>query len=718
MAGRNSSDAKVGDDANMDDDASDAPSTTAETKSAGRNKDYSQTRGFKTRLSKLYQTVQQGFVDKNERNECTQRYWRVYNCELTTNQAYAGTSQIFLPIVHDAIEARVQRFVNTLFPESGRYTELVSSPRDYPHGIMGLMDHYVRRASLRSKTRSLIRNGEVEGQMSLYVDWCDTERYITKKVEKHPEIEPGIHDPSDTFMDVEDEKITSGFPNVRIIMDSNLCVLPATTDDIENEPDVIVALKHYYSDEGLVQAGKDGLFSKDMVAKVRAQKPQANDPSNARDIKKQLTESAGVRLVAGRREYVLFEVWTKMTIEKQRRWTRSFFGGDDMCLGLTVNPNWNDRCPILSKARQRIDGSFWGKSPVDAVEQLQYMANDFVNMAQDSAQYSVLPIVMTDPEKNPQFASMVMANAAIWQTNPNDTKFVEFPQLWKEAIQIVGEARSQIMQAFGLNPAMISMGAGGGKNTQADVAQQSMVAMASVTDEVLTLEDDIYTPLLQMFFELDQQFRDDELVVKVYGQDGIAAKMEKVPPFAWDDRYEFAWRGSQVIRSQQQNQQMIAGLNILGSLPPVLPNGKKIDITPIIETVVENLYGPRLGARIIVDGRDQLSVDPQLENQIMAGDMVAEVHAMDEDQQHIQAHMQAMQTTGDANGQLRVHIMKHQAQMMQKTQQQQAQLAGPGGPPGSRPGAQPAMPRGGQNPAGAIHRDQMQDATQMPRHAG
>lgn len=709
MAALNSNDP----DRNEGDDA-----TTGGQQQSGRGKDYSQKRGFKGRLQKLYESVKQGYVDKNERNENIQRYWRVYNCELTTNQAYSGNSQIFLPIVHDAIEARVQRFVNTLFPETGRYVDLVSSPADYPHAIIGLMDHYVRRSGLRTKTRSLLRNLEVEGQGSLYVDWIDLERFITKKVEKHPEIEKGVHDPDDTFMDVEDEVVKTGFPNVRVIMDSDLVVLPATTDQIENEPDVAVGLRHFFSEEGLKAAAEAGLFSKDAAKDMMKQTPQDTDPSNNKNIKKQLTESAGVRMKAGKREYIVFEVWVKWKIEGHKRWCRAFFGGDNLCLGLTVNPNWNDRCPIISRARCRIDGSFWGKSPVDSVEQLQYMANDFVNMAQDSAQYSVLPIVFTDPEKNPQFGSMVMANAAIWQTSPNDTKFAEFPQLWKEAIQIVGEARSQVLQAFGLNPAMITMGTSSRKQSQAAIAQEQMVALASITDEVLTLEDEIFTPLLQMFFELDQQFRDTEATVRIYGQEGIAARMEKVPAFAWDDRYEFTWRGSQVMRSQQANQQMISGLNILGKMGPTLPNGKRIDITPIIETFVENVYGPRLGARIIVDAKDQMTVDPELENQMMAGNLMVDPHPQDNDPQHLQSHMKELQTTGDPNGQIRIHIQKTQAAMQQKMQAQQAQQQGQAGGGGPRPGAQPGQPRGGQNPPGAIHQDRMQDPGMMPRKAG
>lgn len=688
----------------------------------GRGADLSAQRGMKGKLDKLYSTVIQGYIDKKERNECTLRYWRIFNCELTTNQAYSGNSQIYLPIVRDCIEARVQRFVNTLFPENGRHVDITAYPADFPRAVVGLLDHYVRRAELRDKARQLLRNGEVEGQFSFYVDWTKTTRYITKKVEKHPEIDDGVYDPDDKFFDVEDEEVVSEFPNVHIINDNDLCVLPATTESIEHDADVIVARRLFFTEEGLRNAGRDGLFSNKAALPDAIAQIQSFDPANIRDTRKDNSESAGVRLKANKPEYVVFEVWKKFRIKRKGdkkaklRWCRIFFGGENICLGMTVNPNWNDRCPIISKARNKIDGTFWGKSPVDAVEQLQYMANDWINMAQDSGQYSLLPIVMTDPEKNPNYASMVLSLAAVWQTSPNDTKFVEFPQLWKDAIQFVAEARSQIVQAFGLNPSMISMGFLARQQTQAAIAQESLVAIANITDEVLTLEDSLFTPMLQFFFELDQQFRDEPLTIKVYGQPGIEAQMQKVPAFAWDDRYEFVWRGAQVAKSQQQNQQMIAGINVLRQFP-VLPDGKQVDFGPILEAVVENIYGPRLGSRILIDKRDQLTIPQELENDIMAGGVGAPVHPMDNDAEHIQKTQMAIQQTGDPTGLLRVHLQAHMAQMQQKQMQMMQQAMAQQGGGGPRPGAQPQAPRGGQNPAGAIHKDQMQDPTQQPRKA-
>ena len=72
-------------------------------------------------LSDLQADVVRAFDDKNDQVLNFERYWRIFNTELTVNQAYNGNSQIYLPLVRDAIEARVTRFVNMLFPESEQH---------------------------------------------------------------------------------------------------------------------------------------------------------------------------------------------------------------------------------------------------------------------------------------------------------------------------------------------------------------------------------------------------------------------------------------------------------------------------------------------------------------------------------------------------------------------------------------------------------------------
>lgn len=699
-----------------------------------RDKDFSTVKKYREQLFDVYEAVVQGFADKNERRQAIERFWQIFNCVRGTQQAYSGENQVYLPLVRDAIEARVTRFTNRLFPRTGQHVEVTSWPGDTPYALMSLLNHYVFRSKLRAKTKALLRNGEVEGQYSIYVYWDKVERFITKKVEAQAEIAPGVYDPDETFFDAEDDTIVDERPCIDLIADADLVVLPATIDSIDQAE--IVARKLYLTPSGVRRMIEDGLFTQENGDKLLDLFDQEYDDSGADPQHKRQPEMAGVRLRAGQgaggksRIAIVYEAWVRMRVggdvNGKVRWCRVYFGASDLILGATVNPFWNDRCPIISTPAIKIEGSFWGKSRVDAVEQTQYLANDFVNMAADSAMYTLLPIVMTDPEKNPNVGSMVINQAAIWLTNPNDTQFVQMPQLWKDALEFVAACRTQIMGSFGLNPAMMPQGAGPRKPTQAEVAQEQEVALVSIDDEVTTLEDEVYTPLLQFMFELDQQHRDAPLYAKMWGQMGIAAQMQEVPPFAWDDRYEFRWLGVEMAQSVQQVQQMIGGLNILRSLPPVLPDGKRIDLTPIIEAMVNATYGPRLGSRILIDVRDQLSVPAMTENDIMRQGGQMPVHWMDNDVEHLQSHYQAAEMTGDPSGFIRQHMLLHTQQMQQKNMQAMPEgLPGsPGAPAGSpgiagtpRPGAVPQPPTGSQNPPGAIPPDQMQDPGRVPRRA-
>ena len=82
---------------------------------------------IRDRLLDVFKDVEKGFADQRERADSNIDYWECYNNQLGDRQFYNGNSQIFLPITHDAIEARKTRFVNQLFPRSGRYVEVTTT---------------------------------------------------------------------------------------------------------------------------------------------------------------------------------------------------------------------------------------------------------------------------------------------------------------------------------------------------------------------------------------------------------------------------------------------------------------------------------------------------------------------------------------------------------------------------------------------------------------
>lgn len=707
------------------------PAGDEEEKGVERNKDYAKQAKVQEQLADLYDTINKGWDDKKSQSDDIRRCWDVYNCVLGDQQAYSGSSTVFIPLVHDAVEARVTRFVNTLFPPTGRTVGVTSESGDTPQATLALLEHYVTKANVRQSVEAMIRGADISGQYNLYLSWKETTRHVTRKVQK-ASVEDEFGNPVEgsEVEDIEqDEELTTGRPDVMVLATEDLLILPATCDHIEDAETVVIRKR---LTKGAIKAKiKSGEYDKEAGETLLGrfgseQNPQDPNPD------KQATEAAGVKSDGAAKVAVVYEAWSKLKIGGERRWCVAEFGGQDIYLACKRNPYWNDKVPVLSLPRAKVAGSVWGQSAVaGGVEKLQYTANDAWNMGMDSAQYALLPIVMTDPEKNPRVGSMVLAMSAIWETNPNDTKFASFPALWKDALSLVAINRDQIMQSLSVTPAMMPHGNAGKKPTQAQAAQEQQVALEATALPVTDIEEGILAPMLEWFMELDAQFRDDELMVETYGEMGIQARMEAIPPSQMGERYLFKWYGSEGFRSAQQVQQMIATMNVLRGIPPQQLNGRKLDVSAILEHITLTVFGPRMAPRILVDQRHQLQVPPMLENRMLLNGLPVPVHATDDDIQHLQIHDQIAAGSGDPSGHIREHMMAHMAQLKEKTAQaagpQQGAPGIPGGAQGPanpqpgvagapRIGAQPGQPRPVQAPPGAVHQDQMPLA--MPRARG
>jgi hypothetical protein len=677
----------------------------------------------------LYEDVQQGFRNQNDRTNTIIDYWDLYNNKLGGNQFYSGNSKIFVPITNAAINARKTRFTNQIFPQSGRYVEAVSSDGTVPYAETALLEHYVRTTGLRSRiVPPLMRNGDVEGQYTLYCSWGKSIRYVAQKIKAPIETEDGP-DPDDAVDEVKEETLTLQGPRVEVIADTDLLVLPVTVDSLTEALDVggSVTIIRRWTRAKIKQLVKDGEIDKTEGDKLAETLAKATDPES-KDKSKEMADDAGIKTHGGIKYAMIYETWTMLTIkndegEDERRLCRAYFGGEQTVLSVKRNPYWSDLLPIISAPVEKIQGVFKGTSKVAPVADMQYLANDAVNEAMDSAAYAMMPIVMTDPEKNPRVGSMILSLSAIWETDPKSTQFAQFPELWKQGFEIVATAKAEIFQSLGVNPSQITQGTGSKKKNQAEIATEQQVDILTTADVVTVIENEILTPLLLRFITMDHQFRNEKIMVRQFGEQGIRAAMEQVDPVTFNNHYQFRWFGVEAARSQQQVQQQIAGLNILRGIPPQQYEGYKLDLVPVIQQLVENTFGPRLAPQIFKDIRGELSVSPEIENQLLAEGIAMHVHPMDDFQQHMQAHIAELKKTGDPTGHIREHIIQHQAQMQKmqaaKMQAQMQQGAQPGGAPGGpKPGAQPGAQRPAQQPPGSIPPDQMQDPGVMPRRAG
>ena len=164
--------------------------------------------------------------------------------------------------------------------------------------------------------------------------------------------------------------------------------------------------------------------------------------------------------------------------------------------------------------------------------------------------------------------------------------------------------------------------------------------------------------------------------------------------------------------------------DVLKGIPPQQLNGRVVDITPILEAATDNLFGPEVGPRILIDKRNQYTIDPDTENEMIHNGFVVMVHETDDDQKHPAiAHARGGRERRPA-GSLQVpHAAGPHGSRSRRSDAAGDPMMGgmPGGPGGGggqpgvagapRPGALPAPggARPAQNPPGAINADQMAD---------
>ena len=670
---------------------------------------------------KFYEKINSAYKNRKQADDAIKDYWCIYNAEIDNNQTYQpqGTAA-YLPVVRDAINARAKRALRQLFPNKYSHVEAVGTDSLNPKAHLALLEHYIRLTKLKSIVRSMLVAGDVTGQWNVYLDWYKVTRNVTGMVKRNPELQDdkgldlGIADATVEVDESDDSELTIQMPDVIDFATEDLAVIPPTCNDI-NRAD-ITCLKLRMSKGQVKHLVDDGLFvlpeDSDVSDWVSGHKP-TNDERNA---PKDRTDDAGIK-TTGTTDYVLI-YWAQAYVEFEkgkRSLADVYFAGENDLIGIVKAPQWGQKRSILSAPVERVAGSFHGISRIEPVKTLQWGLNDFWNMGTDSATYAMMPIVMTDPEKNPNYAMMTLGLGAVWPTNPTSTSFASFPALWKDAAGMCENIKQQINVALDVNEMMLGGQPKGRKNAPMVGAQQQESSVA-VIDLAERFEEEILNPLMELMFEYDAQFRDEELTVMTQGEIGIKAKMEVIPKFQWGERYFFQWTGTSFTMNTARIQQQISMMNVLRGIPPQQLNGLRLDVTPILENLVDNTYGVELGSKILIDERNMHTVPPEIEDEMLLNGIMVETHQADDDAAHITVHQAAAQKSSDPTGLMRTHIQKHMKQMQVKREAAsppppQGQQGVPGGAaPGvagtPRPGSQVAPQRPMQQPAGAIPQPQ------------
>ncbi|OYV95995.1 MAG: hypothetical protein B7Z62_09025, partial [Deltaproteobacteria bacterium 37-65-8] len=357
-------------------------------------------------VEKMYPTIRKAYENREEANEAIEEYWKIFNAEPDDNAMYAGNSKCYIPAVRDAITARAKRTLKQLFPTKYSHVEAVGSDGQDPGPQLALLEHYIRTTKLKSVCRSILLSGDVTGQWNICMDWKRSYRNISGVVRRNPILntaegsEVEVQDPTEEVDEEKDEEILVEGPDISDFATEDLVVIPPTCNNLDDADISCLKLR---------------------MSKAAIQKMVMSDRKGTEKInpQKKRTSDAGIR-TEGTFKYALI-YWAQAYVEFEKgkkSLADIYFAGEKEILGIIKAPQWGQKRSVISAPVDRISGSFNGKSKVDAVKFLQWNLNDFWNMGQDSAMYSLLPVVMTDPEKNPNYAMMVFGLAAVWPVDP------------------------------------------------------------------------------------------------------------------------------------------------------------------------------------------------------------------------------------------------------------------------------------------------------------
>lgn len=660
----------------------------------------------------IFDDIEAGFVAQADRSNTIMDNWDAYKCRLGGGQYYNGNYKIFFPILVDAIRARTTRFANQMFPQSGRYIDAGTANGDEPFAQIALMEHYVRRMRMKNTiVKPLLKNGDLEGNYTIYVDW----KSITRKVMSRsfrPVNDQGEERPEyGEVEDVQEEDIEDAGPDIEVISDSDFLVLPVTVKSIDEaiQAGGSVSVRRRYTKRMIKLMMDEGDIGKKVGKAFLQSMSELADLPGRRDTAKRVCEAAGIRVHKGVKTAVVCETWTRLKIPcGETALCRVYFGGDDSILGVKRNPYWNDRCPVITEPLDRDSASIKGRAPTCDVFDLQLAANDLVNECMDVSSFAAMPIVAADPEKNTKSSSMVLGLGAVWDIDPHAIEFKEFPALYTRLLPLLDKVEGTIMRNLGVNPSMLPQMTGkpGAKRNQAEVALELQVDLLTTADAVSLVEDVLNQALLR-FAEYDHQFRDKPMSVRAFGPMGQRANMEEISPITLDSGFWYVWLGVEAARNAAMAQQQIAALATLMKIPPDKIPGYKVDLSAALQQIALTQFGPRIAPLTLISLKDQQSVSPEEEEQMLEQGFQVLPHPFDDDAKHLQVHMPAMQQDGDSNGVRALHIQGHLAQRQAKAVAQAQQQQGPTGQRAPQPGSMPGAPRPPVRVPGAINEDRM-----------
>lgn len=598
---------------------------------------------------------------------------RLYRCVEADGNQYYGRSNLVIPELFHQVENSVDKQLSGIFPSNNYMgaiptkTTTEDEAKDVESAILYELDvHNLIRARYQKHLRQKVLYGTapVKSVWKKKESTIFTRNKSGKPISKSVDLYNAPHlDVIDTFRWYVYPEIINSIDDASIVFEDSIANMrDLKAADIyvnldEVKPAPVYSDEHYWVDTQRL--------SIDLIANT-------------------IGERKDTALIT--------ELWTMFDIVPgEFTLVKVMIANYDTFIGINFNPYWHQQLPYDVSRYVEVKGAFYGMSLPDRIRSLQYQITDLGNQTMDSLNYSLNPITVIDPAQAGDPTSFKMQPGAKWFGSPDGIKPMQMVDVSQIGFTAMQQVRSMISQfsdsATGIAPQLQGKARSA---TQAGIVQSEV--SSDLKNVVVVEEADVLIQVCKKFQSLITQYREKNYQIRIQGPDKGAWIMKDIDPKTLAAEVDWYWAGSSAEeRTAVRSQQLIALFNTAIQASQAIPG--QIDLAKLFQMVVKEGFNLRDADQLLVELRDNKTVDPEVENIALKQGQEVPVNAGDIAIVHIPVHMKALQEASSDKEKISLakHIQAHQRieEAKQQKQDLQNQVA-------SMQGQAQSMPQPGQ----------------------
>lgn len=564
-----------------------------------------------------------------------------------TNDYYEGQARVRIPALHQAVERIVPKMDKVIFPPDGQFIALNAKDPDNDvevqaaEGATALITQQFKDIQSRAKLVSVYRALCIYGTIFLKTHWNhkDKERFTRKGNKRKREMIPIFDGPDfynvdiwDFFADPKDENL---------------------------EGSCIERIKADWMDIWKNREEVDGDYRNvDQVKGMFVKRTTETEQQTSDELKGLADHEYGPH----ENKVVMYEYWgdvpkyfftgsfeDKENLEMVENAlivvatcgdsenSKGGEGGSGVCMRIDDNPFDHNEKPYLRGRYIKLDGRLYGLGVMSVSTCLEAELNTLRNQLMDMRTFMLKNKWLR--ERTAEIHDWQLTDLANLVIDTNDISGLQAlrpPDFSASAISNEQVIKQDIYDATGATPLLSGTPTGGSLDRTAAGISTVVQGGLERFELVITLfEEEVMKPLVEKFWQLDQQFLPEGKDIKLTGKPFVRVQPDEIPY-----NFELNFLG---LRELGEKEFKINALNILlQNLTPFIPLG--LDPIPVVLKFFKLTGMGDLEKE--VDKRQDMTLEntPEGETQLLMMGRKVRIDLNDSHDNYIQAYIQLLRT--------------------------------------------------------------------------